>query len=253
MNIAYIDIDAIFWKAFNNLRLFNTESFIKKMNDEAEIEKFFVFADFSTKEYLKPIEQKLIELSSKYNIEIIDGYSEIEGRNLTDITLINHLYQSFIQQSNPNENTYTIATVSAKYFSTINFIQKFSSNKINLFISNDLPYIEKLKTTYNIIDVIDLDSNKKNTFDKITIKEIIKTVKWAEKAERYFTVKNVIENCKNISNISNDKTEFMIHALISQGYLEKKLLRYENDNKEYKILVVGEEEKLNKFLTSLEV
>lgn len=251
MNIIYIDIDAIFWKAFNNLRLFNLTNFIKNINDEIKPDKILVFADFTTKEYLKPIAKTLIDMQDKFPIELTNGYSELETRNLTDLTLTNMLYQSIMNQETKDENTYTLVTASAKYLGAVAFLQNYTGKKFNLYIANDVPYLEHLND-YNVVGELDLDANKKNIADKITIKEIFKTVKWGEDNKHWLTVKNLIENCKTISKISTDKTEFMIHALISQDYLIKKMLKNPKENIEYKVVVMGEPEKTNKLLTTLE-
>ena len=49
----------------------------------------------------------LENLKTEYNIKIIDGYSEPENRNLTDIVIINDLYQTFMNQKSGKENNFT--------------------------------------------------------------------------------------------------------------------------------------------------
>ena len=249
MKIAFIDIDEIFWKAFNNIRYFDVLNFISDLQQKEKHDKIYCMADFTSKDYLKTTLESLIKAKQNYPIEIIDGYSQTEKRNLTDILLINMFYQDFIKQENIDENTYTIATASKKYFNMIKFVESIGGNKVNLVVANNIEYHERISESFNVIMEIDISKEKMDIFDKTVIKEIIRSTKWGEDNRHWMTIKNLIENCRKMSNIDIKRTEYMLHAMISLGYLEKKILINKDDpNIKYKVVVCGPEDKIAQLL-----
>lgn len=253
MNLVYIDFDAIFWKAFNNIRLINIERLIKNIFDKVSPDKIYACADFTTKKYFENVYKELTRLSEKYPIEILNGYNKGEEKNLTDIVLINYIYQSFIQQESIDQNTYTIVTADTKYFNTMSFIQNISNKKVNLIVANDVPYCEHLNESFRVVDYIDIKASERNIFDKTVIKEILNIVKWGEDNNHWLTIKNIVDKCDKMSNINPNDSMFILHALISFKFVEKQIFINEAENIEYKICRLGDREKLNKFLLSMNI
>lgn len=252
MNIVYVDIDALFWKSFNNIRIINIEKILRKTFSLTKADSMVCVADFSTKEYLKPTQNLLETLKSEMPIEIVDGYSKVEKRNLTDITIINMFYQSIMNSESYDTNQYTIVSASTKYLNMAKFLQERSTNKVNFILTNDIPQLEAFMNMFNVLDTIDIKEDKKNIFDKTVIKEIFKVVKWGVDNTHYMAEKSIIEKLEEYSNVKRDQAEFILHALISKGYLEKKMLvnNATNPPVQYLVVVIGNEKEMKKLLAS---
>lgn len=248
-NIAYIDLDEIFKKAYINMRLFDIKHIIKNMAKDKEFEKIFVFADFTSKEFLANIKKDLEDMQVEYPIVLVDGYNDTEEKNLTDIVLINTFYQNLIASNDEDDIYYTFVMAGTKYLSMLEYVQSITGKKVNLIIGDDVPYVDKLSETFNIVDKIELQENKKTIEDKLVIREIFNVVKWGEDNKYWMTFKNVIEKCKTMSNIRENDTYFMLNAMIAKKLLERRKLIHQDEGIQYKVLVIGESELVEKFLS----
>ena len=253
MNIAYVDIDSIFWRAFNNLRLFNLESFMNMLQGVSNPEKILVYADFESKQYLKPVYTQLNKLKAKYPIEIMNCYVKSEKRNLTDLKMVNRFYQDFIMQEKLTQNNVTITMATLKYLPMVDFIEKMGANRVNLIVSNDIPYYEKLADNYNIVGTIDIAQEKANVYDKLIIREILKSIRWGQENNHWLTFRGVVQNCEKMSNIKPDQTEFMLHSMISSNYVEKRVAEQEGNTTKYIVLVLGEQSELQKLYSDMNI
>ena len=246
---AYIDLDEILWKAFSNLRIINVKYLFNQFTKGRKFDKIYVFGDFTNKSYMEDIRKELEDLQHNYKIIIVDGYNETEGKNLTDIVLLNTFYQNFMEQENIDDTEYTFGIASTKYLSGIKFIQELSGKKINLIVGDAIPYVDQLAETFNIIYKIDMLANNKTVQDKLVIKEIINIVKWGEENKHWMSIKNVIEKCEVMSNIKHADAVFMTKALLAQKIIEKRKLIHQEDGMQYVVLVIGDEETVEKFLS----
>lgn len=253
MNIAYVDIDSIFWRAFNNLRLFNLESFMTMLQGASNPDKILVYADFESKQYLKPVYTQLNKLKAKYPIEIMNCYVKSEKRNLTDLKMVNRFYQDFIMQEKLTQNNVTITMATLKYLPMVDFIEKMGANRVNLIVSNDIPYYEKLADNYNIVGTIDIAQEKANVYDKLIIREILKSIRWGQENNHWLTFRGVVQNCEKMSNIKPEQTEFMLHSMISSNYVEKRVAEQEGNTTKYIVLVLGEQSELQKLYSDMNI
>ena len=254
MKIVYFDVDALFWRAYNNIRLIDFEKILRNVNKLTKADVIYCVADFSTKEYLKPVIDTLSSLKKEMPVEIVDGYSSAEKRNLTDISITNMFYQSIMNSDSYDTNQYTIVASNTKYLSMAKFLQERSTNKVNFILANDIEALDSFKTMFNVLDTIDIKEDKKSIFDKTIIKEIYKVINWSNENNRYMTEKNIVDNLVEYSKVKHEQAEYLLHALISKGYLEKKMLV--NNSQEppikYLVVVMGNQEESDKLLASFE-
>ena len=254
MKIVYFDVDSLFWRAYNNIRLIDIEKIVKNINRLTKADVIYCVADFSTKEYLKPVANLLSNLKKEIPVKVVDGYSNAEKRNLTDISITNMFYQSIMNSESYDTNQYTIVASNTKYLSMAKFLQERSTNKVNFILTNDIESLDSFKTMFNVIDTIDIKEDKKSIFDKTIIKEIFKVINWSNENNRYMTEKNIVDNLVEYSKVKQEQAEYLLHALISKGYLEKKMLvnNAQEPPIKYLVVVVGNQEEVNKLLSSFE-
>ena len=254
MKIVYFDVDSLFWRAYNNIRLIDIEKIVKNINRLTKADVIYCVADFSTKEYLKPVANLLSNLKKEIPVKVVDGYSNAEKRNLTDISITNMFYQSIMNSESYDTNQYTIVASNTKYLSMAKFLQERSTNKVNFILTNDIESLDSFKTMFNVIDTIDIKEDKKSIFDKTIIKEIFKVINWSNENNRYMTEKNIVDNLVEYSKVKQEQAEYLLHALISKGYLEKKMLvnNAQEPPIKYLVVVMGNQEEVNKLLSSFE-
>ena len=134
------------------------------------------------------------------------------------------------------------------------FLQERSTNKVNFILTNDIESLDSFKTMFNVIDTIDIREDKKSIFDKTIIKEIFKVINWSNENNRYMTEKNIVDNLVEYSKVKQEQAEYLLHALISKGYLEKKMLvnNAQEPPIKYLVVVVGNQEEVKKLLSSFE-
>ena len=245
MNIMFVDIDAIFWKAFNNIRLIDIKSIIKRVAKTSNAEKIICVADFTSRPHLSDTLAILQETQEDIPIEIVDGYSKEEERNLTDLVLTNLFYQSVLAQEHIDENTYTIICPGTKYFDMANFLQASGGNPVNFVLSDDLKGLADIQEKYHVIETMDLSEKNKSVFDKTVIKQTINAVQWGEKNNRWLTGRAVANNVEKYSKVKKWEAVFMVRALFSAKYLLKKMLQVKNSETgemlQYKVYVVNPE------------
>lgn len=250
-----MDLNAIYWKFLNNMRLFNLQMFIKHLYDEetknGENVQFRIFSDFSETSPLRNIREILISMKMDYPMKIVDGYSQAEKRNLTDIALINSLYQSFIEQeSSYAENEYVFVVTDTKYINTLDYLQSKSGRSISIYVANDFPYIRQLDGMFEIHGDINVSASTRSVFDKTIIRQIFEMIDSAKEKGINLTLKNLSDDCLRLSKIKHEDTLYMVKALMIGGYLKKEEIELENGSK-YLSVEVADQQKVDELLSSM--
>ena len=178
-------------------------------------------------------------------------YSELEERNVSNISVINLFYQSFLAQNDVAENTYTIIAGDTNLFSMDKYAKKAGGNPIRYILTNDIPQLDTLGQSHKIIDTIDVNPENMSVFDKLTAKEIINLIKNDDKAGKYDTIATILHKCKTFSKMPNHQTLFILHSLIHGGYLKREVKSVDED-KNKTTIVLGDETKLEQLLSKLD-
>ena len=251
MKITFVDADPILWKGDLNMRLIDLAGVIMKNHKNEKQDKIFLIGGLNKKNLFKTYLYDVIKKLHDLPVSAISTYSELEERNVSNISVINLFYQSFLAQNDVGENTYTIIAGDTNLFSMDKYVKKAGGNPIRYILTNDIPQLDTLAKSHKIIDTIDVNPNNMSVFDKLTAKEIINVIKNDDKTGKYDTIATILHKCKTFSNIPNHQTLFILHSLIHGEYLKREV-KSVDEEKSKTTIVLGDETKLEQLLSKLD-
>ena len=251
MKITFVDADPILWKGDANMRLIDLAGVIMKIHKNEKQDKIFLIGGFDEKNLFKAYLYDVVKKLHDLPVSAISTYSELEERNVSNISVINLFYQSFLAQNDVAENTYTIIAGDTNLFSMDKYAKKAGGNPIRYILTNDIPQLDTLGQSHKIIDTIDVNPENMSVFDKLTAKEIINLIKNDDKAGKYDTIASILHKCKTFSKMPNHQTLFILHSLIHGGYLKREVKSVDED-KNKTTIVLGDETKLEQLLSKLD-
>lgn len=251
MKITFVDADPILWKGDTNMRLIDLAGVIMKIHKNEEQDKIFLIGGFDDKNLFKTYLYDVVKKLQDLPVSAISTYSELEERNVSNISVINLFYQSFLAQDDVTDNTYTIVAGDTNLFSMDKYVKKAGGNPIRYILTNDIPQLDTLGQSHKIVDTIDVKPDNMSVFDKLVAKEIINIIKSDEKTGKYDTIATILHKCKEFSNIHNHQSLFILHSLIHGGYLKREIKSLDNE-KSKTIIVLGDETKLEQLLSKFD-
>lgn len=254
MNKLLIDLEAIYRRAFENVRYIDVPKAITKWRKVSNAKEVVVFANL-TRKNMSHITESLVALKKRFakdgfDLMIFDGYSTMEHQSFTDLMLARHLYKDFFSQESPTEHNYTLAVADSRYFNIMNDLQEDAGgNQFNLIIVDDLPY--EIPNQFKQIFEIKINSNDLTAVEKVIIQESLRNIKFGAKKEQYYTIKNIAQQNLQNSKIPMSQTIFVIASMLAKKVLTRVPMSMTNEDGEtinYLALNIGEDDVVENFL-----
>lgn len=254
MNKLLIDLEAIYQKAFENVRYIDVPKEIKKWRKACDAKEVAVFGNL-TRKHMNHIAEQLVALKKQFAkdnfvLNIYDGYSEMEKQSFTDLVLASYLYKDFFSQSSPTENNYTLAVADSRYFNIMNDLQnKAGGNQFGLITVDDLPY--EIPEVFKLVTQVNVNSANITMVEKIIIQESLRNIQFGAKKKQYYTIKNIAQQNLQNSKIPFTQTIFVIAAMIGKRVLTRipmQMKAEDGSTVNYLALDMGSDKAVEEFL-----
>ncbi len=260
MKVAIVDLTSLLFYCCKNIRLVDVQDMLKKIivteGNEEPIEIRIVMD--SHREDYQSLMQTLIALRKRINddtknsatVVLINGYHSEEARNLSDIVIINNLYQDYLS-SLDEEREYICVTASTRFFSAMLYIQEHSGRKMKVYVPEDHPDIEQLRSVFNT-ETLPFAKDKKNVLDKMVLKQIFKIIYWSEENGWKAGFRTLVENCMEYGNIRRFDVVFMIRSLRYNELIELTTVE-SSDGDPYLAVLIKDNDGVQKLLADYNI